>query len=107
MHAEVYKARPDVCAVIHGHPTYGTALGATTADLAFLTHDAVLFTDGLGIYDDGPSLVTEPGQGRAVAAALGTRRAALRGWSRPNPLTPTTWPGTSPLQCQARCITAR
>jgi L-fuculose-phosphate aldolase len=77
MHVEVYKARPDVNAVIHGHPTYATALGATTADLAFLTHDGVLFTDGLGVYDDGPSLVTEPAQGRAVAAALGTRRAAL------------------------------
>jgi L-fuculose-phosphate aldolase len=77
MHAEVYRARPDVHAVIHGHPIYGTALGATQADLAFLTHDAVLFADGIGIYDDGPSLVTEPGQGQAVAAALGPRRAAL------------------------------
>ena len=49
----------------------------TDATLALLTHDAVLFTDGLGIYDDGPALVTEAGQGRAVAAALGSRRAAL------------------------------
>jgi L-fuculose-phosphate aldolase len=77
MHAEVYRAREDVCAVIHGHPLYGTALGATDAQLAFLTHDAVLFTDGIGIYDDGPSLVTVVHQGRAVAAALGHRRAAL------------------------------
>lgn len=77
MHAEVYRAREDVCAVIHGHPMYGTALGATTASLEFLTHDAVLFTDGIGIYDDGPSLVTEAHQGRAVAAALGNRRVAL------------------------------
>jgi L-fuculose-phosphate aldolase len=77
MHAEVYRARPDVHSVIHGHPVYGTALGATDASLEFLTHDAVLFTDGLGIYDDGPALVTEQGQGRAVAAALGSRRAAL------------------------------
>lgn len=77
MHVEVYRARDDVNAVIHGHPVYGTALGATTASLAFLTHDAVLFTDGIGIYDDGPSLVTEAHQGRAVAAALGRRRVAL------------------------------
>jgi L-fuculose-phosphate aldolase len=77
MHAEVYRARPDVGSVIHGHPLYGTALGATTAELAFLTHDAVLFTDGLGIYDEGPALITEAHQGRAVAQALGVRRAAL------------------------------
>ena len=43
----------------------------------FLTHDAVLFTDGVGVYDEGPALVTEASQGRAVAAALGERRAAL------------------------------
>jgi L-fuculose-phosphate aldolase len=77
MHAEVYRARPDVRSVIHGHPIYGTALGATDASLEFLTHDAVLFTDGLGIYDEGPALVTDASQGRAVAAALGGRRAAL------------------------------
>jgi L-fuculose-phosphate aldolase len=77
MHAEVYRAREDVNSVIHGHPLYGTALGATDATLQMLTHDAVLFTDGLGIYDDGPALVTEQGQGRAVAAALGSRRACL------------------------------
>ncbi len=57
--------------------SYGTALGATDASLEFLTHDAVLFTDGLGVYDEGPALVTEATQGRAVAAALGERRAAL------------------------------
>jgi L-fuculose-phosphate aldolase len=77
MHTEVYRARPDVGSVIHGHPVYGTALGATDAHLELLTHDAVLFVDGLGDYDDGPALVTTQEQGRAVAAALGTRRAAL------------------------------
>ncbi len=77
MHTEVYRARPDVNAVIHGHPLYGTALGATDGTLRYMTHDAVLFTDGLGIYDDGPALVTEVGQATRVAAALGSRRAAL------------------------------
>lgn len=77
MHVEVYRARPDVGSVIHGHPWYGTALGATDGQLRLLTHDAVLFTDGLGIYDDGPALVTETGQAVRVAEALGSRRAAL------------------------------
>lgn len=77
MHIEIYRARPEVGAVIHGHPPYGTALGSTDADLAILTHDAVLFADGLGEYNDGPSLVTDAAQGRRVAEALGARRAAL------------------------------
>ena len=77
MHTEVYRARGDVNAVIHGHPLYGTALGATDGTLQYMTHDAVLFTDGLGIYDDGPALVTEKGQATRVAEALGHRRAAL------------------------------
>lgn len=77
MHVEVYRARPDVNGVIHGHPTYGTALGATDGRLEYLTHDAVLFAGGVGVYEDGPSLVTTRDQGRAVAAALGGRRAAL------------------------------
>lgn len=77
MHTEVYRARHDVDAVIHGHPLYATALGATDGRLELMTHDAVLFTDGLGIYDDGPALVTEVSQATRVAQALGSRRAAL------------------------------
>jgi L-fuculose-phosphate aldolase len=77
MHTEVYRARPDVGSVIHGHPLYGTALGSTDAHLQLLTHDAALFADGLGHYDEGPALVTDRDQGRRVAEALGMRRAAL------------------------------
>lgn len=77
MHTEVYRARPDVCAVIHGHPVFATALGATDGELLMLTHDAVLFADGLGVYEDGPALVTDRSQAIRVAEALGPRRAAL------------------------------
>jgi L-fuculose-phosphate aldolase len=77
MHTEVYRARPDVGSVIHGHPVYGTALGSTDGQLQMLTHDAVLFADGIGDYDDGPALIMNRDQGRRVAMALGSRRAAL------------------------------
>lgn len=77
MHTEVYRARPDVGSVIHGHPVYGTALGSTDGQLQMLTHDAVLFADGIGDYDDGPALIMSRDQGRRVAMALGSRRAAL------------------------------
>jgi L-fuculose-phosphate aldolase len=77
LHTEVYKLRPDVGAVIHGHPPYATAFGATGADLEILTHDAVLFTDGVASFDETPELIVEPAQGRAVAAALGQRQAVI------------------------------
>lgn len=77
MHVAVYRARPDAGAVIHGHPTYATALGATDAELLMLTHDAVLFSDGLGVYEDSAALVTTEEQASRVAASLGRHRAAL------------------------------
>jgi L-fuculose-phosphate aldolase len=77
LHTEVYRARLDVGAVVHGHPPYATALAATEAGLALLTHDSVLFKDGIGRYDESADLITEPEQGRAVARALGPRRAVL------------------------------
>jgi L-fuculose-phosphate aldolase len=76
LHTGVYRARADVGAVVHGHPPHATALGATDADLALLTHDAILFADGLGRFDD-PDLIVDDDQGDRVAAALGSRRAVL------------------------------
>ena len=76
LHTGVYQAREDVGAVVHGHPPYATALGATTADLALLTHDGILFAEGVGRFDD-PDLIVDDEQGERVAAALGSRRAVL------------------------------
>jgi L-fuculose-phosphate aldolase len=76
LHTGVYRARPDVGAVVHGHPPHATALGATTADLALLTHDGILFADGVGRFDD-PDLIVDDDQGDRVASALGSRRAIL------------------------------
>jgi len=76
LHTGVYAARPDVGAVVHGHPPHGTALASTRGELSLLTHDAVLFADGLPRFDD-PDLIVDAEQGERVAAALGTHRALL------------------------------
>src|SRR5207244_586762 len=76
LHTGVYAARPDVGALVHGHPPFATALAATGAELELLTHDAVLFADGLGRFED-PALIVDDEQGAGVAAALGSRRAVL------------------------------
>jgi L-fuculose-phosphate aldolase len=76
LHEGVYRARADVGCVIHGHPPHATALGATSEDLMPLTHDGILFADGVGRFSD-PDLIVDAAQGDAVAAALGPRRAVL------------------------------
>ena len=77
LHTEVYRRRKDVGAVVHGHPPYATAFGATDADLLHLTHDAVMFDRGLAVFDGSPDLITEPQQGSDVAEALGDNSAVL------------------------------
>jgi L-fuculose-phosphate aldolase len=77
LHSEVYAARPDVGAVVHGHPPYATALAGTLAPLELISHDAVLFADGLPVFDETPELITEAADGSAVAQALGGCGAVL------------------------------
>jgi L-fuculose-phosphate aldolase len=77
LHTEVYKRRPDVGSVVHGHPPYATAFGATDAEFAFLTHDSVMFIDRISTYDGVPDLIVDERQGAAVADALGLGTALL------------------------------
>jgi L-fuculose-phosphate aldolase len=77
LHTEVYRARPDVRCVIHGHPVHATALGAAHADFAFLSHDAILFKEGIASLDEVPEMIMGRSQGQVVAEALGDRSALL------------------------------
>ena len=77
LHTEVYKRRPDVRSVVHGHPVYATAFGATDAEFAFLTHDSVMFVKGISVYDGVPDLIIDQRQGEEVAHALGDGTALL------------------------------
>ncbi|MEZ4504499.1 MAG: class II aldolase/adducin family protein [Thermomicrobiales bacterium] len=77
LHTSVYRARPDVHAVVHTHPLYSTAFGATDAKLEMINHDAVLFYDGLAYFDKTAELIMTPEQGESVAAALGQKRVVI------------------------------
>jgi L-fuculose-phosphate aldolase len=77
LHTEVYKRRPDVRSVVHGHPPYATAFGATDAEFEYLTHDSVLFVGGISTYDGVPDLIVNTRQGAEVAEALGDGTALL------------------------------
>jgi len=77
MHTEAYLARPDVGAVIHTHPLHSIAIGATEHGLAILSHDGLMFPEGVPVFDGTAGLVTSPDHGKAVAQALGPARAVL------------------------------
>jgi L-fuculose-phosphate aldolase len=77
LHTGVYKRRPDVHCVVHGHPPFATAFSATDAEFEFLTHDGVLFIDGIPTFDGVPELIVDEHQGSSVADALGASSTLL------------------------------
>lgn len=73
IHTEIYRARPDVGAVVHTHQTASTLLGVIGAPLLPVLHVPAALTNG-GKMQTWPSplLVTTAQRGRDLAAALGT-----------------------------------
>jgi L-fuculose-phosphate aldolase len=76
IHAEIFRARPEVTCVVHTHPFDSAALAATAWDFRIVGQDAVNFWNGVGRYDTSV-LVTDAAKGRALAAALGPLNAAV------------------------------
>ena len=83
IHGEIYRARPDVQAVIHNHSPAVISFGAGSTPLRAVTHDAAFLLGGVPIWDyrdfgtaDG-ALVDTPERGRALAMALLDRPVVL------------------------------
>lgn len=77
IHTEIFKARKDVCSVIHTHPFFATVLGTTGEALVPITHEGVLFIHGVPIYDATPELITTKQEAIPIAKKLGAKRALL------------------------------
>jgi ribulose-5-phosphate 4-epimerase/fuculose-1-phosphate aldolase len=73
IHTEIYRARPDVRAVVHTHQQAATLLGVTGAALLPILHVPAVLTGGgtMPIWSC-PVLVTSHELGQRLAAALGT-----------------------------------
>jgi L-fuculose-phosphate aldolase len=80
LHTEIYRVRSDVGAIVHTHPPASvglTLLGRSAITGGTFTQDDLPFTrDGIGWYP-AAELVQEATQGRALARALGARRAVV------------------------------
>lgn len=76
LHTEVYRARPDVGAIVHTHATTAIALGLFHDRIPVLSQDGVALAGRTALYEHA-HLVTNVEQGRDLAARLGDGRAVL------------------------------
>ena len=83
IHAEIYKARPDVNSVVHNHSPSVIPFGISSVPIKPVYHMAGFIGDGLPIYDIRDAsgmtnmLVNNAQRGGALAADLGDRPAVL------------------------------
>ncbi len=77
IHSEILKVRPDINCVIHTHPTFATAMSATTRTLKTYSQPGALFYEALGSYSDTINLIRSHAMGAGVARALGQGRGVL------------------------------
>jgi HCOMODA/2-hydroxy-3-carboxy-muconic semialdehyde decarboxylase len=84
IHGEIYRARPDVMAVVHAHTPSVIPFGDTGVPLRPMYHMAAFLQRGVPIFDiasaggDGTDmLVSTPAFGAALAKTLGTADVAL------------------------------
>lgn len=75
LHAAIYAARPDVQAVVHGHPKWSTLFTLTGKTIDVVMPQGCLVAD-LPVYPDPHSISTTE-RGAAVAGILGAHRGAL------------------------------
>ncbi|HXA95609.1 MAG TPA: class II aldolase/adducin family protein [Candidatus Dormibacteraeota bacterium] len=83
IHSEIYRARPEIRAVVHNHSPSVIPFGATGVPLRPLYHMSAFLADGVPVWDiraaagDTDMLVRTPALARALAQALGTRAVVL------------------------------
>ena len=75
IHSEIYRARPDVNAVMHTHPQWSTFLSMVGEPYRPVYAQGVLLGD-MPVMDSVLSINTKP-MGEALVAALGQRPAVL------------------------------
>jgi HCOMODA/2-hydroxy-3-carboxy-muconic semialdehyde decarboxylase len=83
IHAEIYRARPDVNAVVHDHSPAVVPFTVSKTPLRAVYHMAAFIGDGLPLFDIRQAagmtemLVSNPDRGRALARTLANRPAVL------------------------------
>src|SRR5215475_723897 len=83
IHGEIYRARPDVRAVVHNHAPSVIPFGVTNVPMRPVYHMAGFIGNGVPIFDIRKTfgmtdmLVSDSAKGRALAQALGDKTCVL------------------------------
>lgn len=76
VHAALYRARPDVSAIVHAHPVHGCALAVLRRPLPALLDEVLPVLGGtIAVADYAPS--GDPSLGDSAVRALGNRWAVI------------------------------
>ncbi len=77
IHHAVHTARPDVMCVAHSHSLYGKAFSMLGRNLDITTQDSCAFFNDIVLYNTFKGVVLADDEGRAIAEALGSKKAAI------------------------------
>lgn len=77
IHSAIHAAHPQVIAAAHTHSTYGKAWSALGRLLAPISQDSCAFYDDHVVFDPFSGVVLDADEGRKIAEALGSRKAAI------------------------------
>ena len=82
MHGEIFRARPDVMAVLHSHTPEILAFTESSVALRPVVNGAVFIAEGLPMhdirkFDPAENIIRTPELGRTVATALGKKPGVL------------------------------
>jgi ribulose-5-phosphate 4-epimerase/fuculose-1-phosphate aldolase len=83
IHSEIYKARPDVMAVVHTHSAGVIPFGVSQVPLRPMYHNAAFLAAGVPVWDirkdfgETDMLVRDAARGKSLAEALGGRPVVL------------------------------
>lgn len=83
IHGEIYKARPDVMAIVHDHSAAVIPFSVSSVPLRAISHMAAFIGTGVSVFEirdvDGMTdmLISDPKRGQALAKVLGSYPAVL------------------------------
>ncbi|PWY86663.1 class II aldolase/adducin domain protein [Aspergillus heteromorphus CBS 117.55] len=77
IHHAIHTARPDVLCAAHSHSMYGRAFCTLGRPLDIITQDACAFYNDHVVYTQFNGVVLAEDEGKRIAAALGSKKAAL------------------------------
>jgi ribulose-5-phosphate 4-epimerase/fuculose-1-phosphate aldolase len=83
IHSEIYKARPDVMAVVHAHSAGVIPFGVSQVPLRPMYHNAAFLATGTPVWDirkdfgETDMLVRDPSRGKSLAQTLGDKPVVL------------------------------